>query len=112
MAWAIHNNDPKWQTYVFTILCFSQMGHVYSIRSQHFYLFQQGIFSNRPLVVAVFITFILQLALLYVPFLNDAFSIQPLTLKELGMCILLSLIVFHAVELEKWVRSKFYSKNQ
>jgi Ca2+-transporting ATPase len=111
-AWAIHNNDPKWQTYVFTILCFSQMGHVYSIRSQHFYLFQQGIFSNRPLVVAVFITFILQLALLYVPFLNDAFSIQPLTLKELGMCILLSLIVFHAVELEKWVRSKFYSKNQ
>lgn len=110
-AWAIHNNDPKWQTYVFTILCFSQMGHVYSIRSRHFFLFQQGIFSNRPLVGAVFITFILQLALLYVPFLNDAFSIQPLTLKELGMCILLSLIVFHAVELEKWVRSKFYSKN-
>lgn len=106
-AWAIHHNDPKWQTYVFTVLCFSQMGHVFSIRSQHFYLFQQGIFSNRPLVGAVLLTFILQLALLYIPFLQDIFHIEALTLKELGMCILVSLIVFHGVELEKWVRGKF-----
>ena len=109
-AWAIHNNDPKWQTYVFTVLCFSQMGHVFSIRSQHFYLFQQGLFSNRSLVAAVFLTFVLQMALLYTPFLQEAFSIQALTLKELGMCILLSLIVFHGVELEKWVRLKWFVK--
>ena len=109
-AWAIHNNDPKWQTYVFTILCFSQMGHVFSIRSQHFYLFQQGLFSNRSLVGAVLLTFVLQLALLYIPFLQDAFSVQALTLKELAMCVLLSLIVFHGVEMEKWIRLKWYSK--
>lgn len=106
-AWAIHNNDPKWQTYVFTVLCFSQMGHVFSIRSQHFYLFQQGIFSNRPLVSAVLLTFILQLALLYIPFFQGIFHIQALTFKELGMCIVVSLIVFHGVELEKWVRGKW-----
>lgn len=104
-AWAIHNNDPKWQTYVFTVLCFSQMGHVFSIRSHHFFLFQQGLFSNRPLVGAVLLTFVLQMALLYVPFLQDIFHTQPLTLKELGMCIGVSLIVFHGVELEKWVRT-------
>lgn len=109
-AWAIHNNDPKWQTYVFTILCFSQMGHVFSIRSQHFYLFQQGLFSNRSLVGAVLLTFVLQLALLYIPFLQDAFSVHALTLKELAMCVLLSLIVFHGVEMEKWIRLKWYSK--
>ncbi|MFN0200622.1 MAG: cation-translocating P-type ATPase [Bacteroidia bacterium] len=106
-AWAMHNNDPKWQTYVFTVLCFSQMGHVFSIRSQHFYLFQQGIFSNLALVGAVFLTFILQLALLYIPFLQDIFHTQALTLKELGMCVGVSLIVFHGVELEKWVRGKW-----
>jgi len=109
-AWAIHNNDPKWQTYVFTVLCFSQMGHVFSIRSQHFYLFQQGLFSNRSLVGAVFLTFVLQLALLYIPFFQNAFSVQALTIKELGMCILLSLIVFHGVELEKWIRLKWFAK--
>jgi len=104
-AWAMNNNDPKWQTYVFTILCFSQMGHVMAIRSEHFFLFRQGIFSNLPLIGAVLLTFVLQLALLYIPFLQEVFSTQPLTLLELGTCILVSLIVFHAVEMEKLVRS-------
>jgi Ca2+-transporting ATPase len=103
-AWAIHNNDPKWQTYVFTVLCFSQMGHVFSIRSDHFYLFQQGFFSNRALAGAVLLTFLLQLVLLYTPFFQEVFSIQPLTFYELSMCILASIIVFHAVEMEKLVR--------
>lgn len=105
-AWAIYHHDPKWQTYVFTILCFSQMGHVFSIRSQHYFLFQQGIFSNLALVGAVLLTFLLHLTLLYIPFFQDIFYTQPLTLKELSMCIALSLIVFHGVELEKWIRLK------
>lgn len=109
-AWAMHHNDPKWQTYVFTVLCFSQMGHVFSIRSTHFYLFQQGLFSNRPLVGAVLLTFVLQLILLYVPFFQDIFHTQALSLRELGMCILVSLIVFHGVELEKWVRNNAQRK--
>ena len=103
-AWAIQNNDPKWQTYVFTVLCFSQMGHVMAIRSEHFFLFRQGIFSNLPLIGAVALTFGLQLSLIYVPFLQEIFSTQSLTLLELGTCILASLIVFHAVEMEKLVR--------
>jgi Ca2+-transporting ATPase len=31
--WAIHANIPHWQTIAFTVLCFSQMGHVMAIRS-------------------------------------------------------------------------------
>ncbi|MFN0213732.1 MAG: cation-translocating P-type ATPase [Saprospiraceae bacterium] len=104
-AWAIQNNDPKWQTYVFTILCFSQMSHVMAIRSEHFFLFRQGVFSNLPLIGAVFLTFVLQLAILYIPALQAIFSTQALTLYELGGCILLSLVVFHAVEMEKLVRA-------
>ena len=103
-AWAIAHEDAKWQTYVFTILCFSQMGHVLSIRSEYFYLFRQGIFSNLPLIGAVLLTFFLQIAILYIPVLNDIFSVQPLTWKELLVCLLLSSIVFHAVEMEKFVR--------
>ncbi|MBC7775373.1 MAG: cation-translocating P-type ATPase [Phycisphaerae bacterium] len=103
-AWAIHNNDPKWQTYVFTILCFSQMGHAMAIRSDYYSLFRQGIFSNLMLVGAVLLTVVLQLALIYIPVLQGIFSTQSLTLPELGMCILVSLIVFLAVEIEKMVK--------
>ncbi len=103
-AWAIAAEDPKWQTYVFTILCFSQMGHVLAIRSEYSFLFRQGIFTNKPLLGAVLLTFFLQMAILYIPALNDIFSVQPLTWQELGACLLISSIVFHAVEGEKWVR--------
>ena len=103
-AWAIVNGDEKWQTYVFTILCFSQMRHVLAIRSEYYFLFRQGIFSNLPLVGAVMLTFLLQMAILYIPALQDIFSVKPLTLKELAGCLLVSSIVFHAVETEKLVR--------
>jgi hypothetical protein len=38
--------------------------------------------------------------------LNGVFSTQPLTLKELGLCIGASAVVFVLVELEKLVRFK------
>ena len=110
-AWSMQQGDPKWQTYVFTILCFSQMGHVLAIRSEYFFLFRQGIFTNPPLIAAVLVTFLLQLSILYIPALNDIFSVQPLTLKELLGCLLLSSVVFHAVEMEKLVKQWKSKKN-
>ncbi len=103
-AWAMQAGDPKWQTYVFTILCFSQLGHVLAIRSDYYLLFRQGIFTNLPLIIAVLFTFLLQLAILYIPSLNDIFSVQPLSWEELLGCLLMAAIVFHAVEIEKLVR--------
>ena len=100
----MQQNDPKWQTYVFTILCFSQMGHALAVRSEYFFLFRQGIFTNLPLIGAVLLTFFLQIAIIYIPVLQDIFSTQPLSLKELLACILLSSVVFHAVEMEKLAR--------
>ncbi len=104
-AWAIRHNDPKWQTYVFTVLCFTQMAHVMAIRSPRYFLFRQGMFTNPLLLGAILLTFILQLALIYVPVLQSIFSTQALSWQELGGCILVSLLVFHAVEMEKLVRS-------
>lgn len=36
---------------------------------------------------------------------NDIFKTAPLSLTELGICLVASLIVFHAVELEKWINT-------
>lgn len=105
-AWATQHNDPKWQTYVFTILCFSQMGHALAIRSESMPLFRQGLLTNKPLLGSVLLTFGLQLALMYVPALQKVFSTQPLTMTELLWCLVASSIVFHAVELEKFVKHR------
>jgi Ca2+-transporting ATPase len=43
--WAIHANIPHWQTIAFTVLCFSQMGHVMAIRSGRESLFKLALFK-------------------------------------------------------------------
>ena len=105
-AWSIHIGDAHWQTMVFTVLCFSQMGHALVSRSEYEYIFRLGVFSNRPLVGAIALTFILQIAIIYMPFLNKIFNTAPLTWKELGLCLLISTITFHAVEFEKFIKKR------
>ena len=54
--------------------------------------------------VALALTFLLQMATLYVPALNAVFKTQPLDAGELGLCLALSSVVFIGVEIEKWLR--------
>ncbi|MCZ8146064.1 cation-translocating P-type ATPase [Flavobacterium sp.] len=105
-VWATHLENDKWQTMVFTVLCISQMGHAMAIRSDLKSLFQLGVFGNKQLVRAVLLTFALQMAVIYVPFLQDIFRTKSLTIIELLICIGLSSIVFWAVEIEKWVKRR------
>jgi len=105
-AWAHSAGNPHWQSMVFTVLCLSQMGNVLAIRSDRDSVFRQGFFSNLPLAGSVLLTFGLQMATLYVPFLNPIFKTQPLTLKELVIVLCLSSVVFIAVEFEKLIRNR------
>jgi len=101
--WAIRN-DWHWQTMVFTVLAFSQLGHVMGIRSDRRFIFKIGIFSNPMLVLSIFITILLQLAVVYVPFFNELFRTSPLSWTEMGISIAMGLIVFLAVEAEKGIK--------
>jgi len=105
-AWSIKTDHAHWQTMVFTVLCLSQMGHVLAIRSDTESLFSQGLFSNKPLLGAVLLTFFLQMATIYVPWLNPIFKTDPLTFYELLVALLLSSVVFTAVEIEKLLKRR------
>jgi Ca2+-transporting ATPase len=100
----INSSSTHWQTMVFTVLCLSQMGHVLAVRSESESIFKQGFLSNKPLLWAVLLTFALQMATIYVPVLNRVFKTEPLTAWELLLSILLSSVVFIAVEIEKAVK--------
>jgi len=62
------------------------------------------LFSNKYLFAAVLLTFVLQMATVYVPQLNPIFKTQPLTLAELALTLVSSSLVFWAVEIEKLIR--------
>jgi P-type Ca2+ transporter type 2C len=100
-AWAIHTGSAHWQSMVFTVLTLSQLGHVLAIRSERESLFTQGVLSNPALISALLLTFVLQMAVLYLPWLNPIFKTAPLSSGELVACLALSSVVFFGVEIEK-----------
>jgi len=106
-AWSIKTGHTNWQTMVFTVLCLSQLGNVLAIRSEKESIFRQGLLSNMPLLGAVVLTILLQLATVYIPFLNPIFKTAPLTLAELFFVFALSSIVFFVVEIEKFIKRRF-----
>ena len=95
-----------WQTMVFTVLCFSQMGHALAVRSDRESLFSQGLRSNMAMTGAVLFTVVLQLATIYVPAFQGVFKTQPLTAVELTVALGMSTIVFLAVEIEKFFKRR------
>jgi Ca2+-transporting ATPase len=93
--------DGAWQTMVFTTLTLAQMGNVLATRSTRESFFKIGPFSNRSMIGAVLLTIVLQLLVVYVPFLQRLFETEPLTLMQLLISVVLGSVVFWAAEFEK-----------
>lgn len=104
-AWAIRNDMP-WQTMVFNFLCLGQMAHVLAIRSDKQSIFQIGLFSNKLLIISVITTLLLQALITYVPIFQLIFKTETLNLFEFALVGTAALIVFIAVEVEKFIKRK------
>jgi P-type Ca2+ transporter type 2C len=101
--WYSQSAPEIWQTMVFTTLTLSQLSHVMAIRSGNESLFRVGPLSNKPLLGAVALTFVLQLLAIYVPLFQGFLETEALPLADLAIAIALSTIIFWAVEIEKWL---------
>ena len=96
--------DKSWGTIVFTVLTISQMGQALAVRSSTDSLFRQGLMSNPAMLASVSLTLLLQLLVIYVPPLQPIFRTTALSAFDLFICMLLSTVVFWAVEGEKWLK--------
>jgi Ca2+-transporting ATPase len=74
-----------------------------TVRSERDSAFRIGWLSNKPLIAAVGLTFLLQLAAIYAPFLQPFFDTVSLSARQLLICAALSTVVFWCYELEKWL---------
>jgi Ca2+-transporting ATPase len=101
-----------WQTMVFTTLTLSQLSHVMAIRSGDESLFRVGLLSNKPLLGAVALTFVLQLLAIYTPLFQRTLETEALPLADLAIAVALSTIIFWAVEVEKWLGRRKASREE
>ncbi len=102
-AWAYHNG-LHWQTIVFNILCLSQMGHALSVRSERLSLLKIGLWSNPMMMGSVLLALISQALVTYVPFLQDIFHTQALSMEEFIVVGVASLMVFLIMETSKYLK--------
>jgi Ca2+-transporting ATPase len=89
----------------FTTLTLSQMSLALAVRSERESLFRIGLLSNKPLLAAIVLSILLQVAAVYTPFLQKYLGTQPLAACDLAIAVAVSTTVFWALEIEKaWKR--------
>ena len=88
------------QTMAFTTLVFFSLFNVFNARSDEQSAFI-GIFSNHWLWGAILLSVLLQIAVIYVPFLQQAFSTVPLTIGDWLRCAAVASSVLWLRELSK-----------
>lgn len=97
------------QSAVFTTLCFVQLVNAQSVRSVFHTLLAPDIFANRNMWYTFLLTAALQLALLYVPWLQPVFKTTALNGEIMRMIVLTSLGTLFLQEIIKWIiRSIYY----
>ena len=90
------------RTMGFTILVFAQLFNALAARSADQTAFR-GMFSNKWLWGAIALSIVLQLLVIYVPFLNVAFGTTPLDSHQWLECVGLAALVLVGSEIYKFV---------
>lgn len=78
------------RTMAFTTLVFSQLFHVFDCKSERRGIFEVGIFSNPYLVIAVLISSVMQLSVIYLPFFQVIFKTTALNLWQWGVILVVA----------------------
>ena len=101
-SWAIAES-PAGMTMAFLTLSMIEVFHSFNMRSRTASLFslkKQNLWLWGTLAFSLLIT----AAVIFIPFLNTAFSFQPITMTEYLIAMALALTVLPIVEIEKAVR--------
>jgi Ca2+-transporting ATPase len=81
LAWFPENVQHA-QTMAFATLSISELFRAYTARSEHFNLWQIGVFTNKYMQYAVASSLVILLAIIYVPILDPVFDTAFLTARD------------------------------
>ena len=98
-------NEATGHTMAFMTLGIAQLLHAYNTKSEHS-IFNKKTFNNKVLNLAVIVGFVLQLAVIYIPGLNDkVFKFTGLSIIQLLISVGLALVSVVIVEITKLIRN-------
>lgn len=89
---SLEHDIQMFQTSVFTTLVLTQLLHTFNFRFAEKGIFRKGIFANKYLNIAILVSLLLQLAIIYLPFLQNIFDTAALDLDH-WLIILVSSVI-------------------
>jgi Ca2+-transporting ATPase len=104
-----HLNIEEARTLAFCSIVAFEWLMAFSARSDEYTVFKLGVFRNRALIFSIGLAVLLQIAVVYVPFLQAAFGTFPLTLRDWGIVVLAAGSLFALEELRKVFFPRLYS---
>lgn len=103
--WIGLGHDIKYaETMAFVTLALAELPIAYTARSERYPLVKIGLFSNKWMNLAVIISVVLVLAVVYIPFLNPVFNTEPLSLNEWELILPLLLLPAVLAEGTKYLK--------
>ncbi|MBF0478835.1 MAG: calcium-transporting P-type ATPase, PMR1-type [Candidatus Omnitrophica bacterium] len=94
------------RTAAFIVLSCSQLFHSLNCRNQTVSIFKIGLFTNIKLIWAILASFILQMAVVYIPFCQTVFKTHSLGLFDWTLVLIISSMPLWAMEIYKKIHCK------
>lgn len=100
-AWRMTGNEELTRSLVFALMTIDSLAFAYCVRSLRQSVFRRDIFANKLLNWSVAVGFILLIAAIYVPFLQNFLSTVPISFSA---WVVIFVITFVEVCLFEWAR--------
>jgi cation-transporting P-type ATPase F len=94
------------RTCAVNIFVFGEIFYLFNCRSLRHSMFRIGLCSNRWVLAGVGIMVVLQILFTYLPAMNTAFGSQPIGLRQWGLIMGASFVVYIVIEFEKLIRRR------
>ena len=99
----LKTNNETASTMAFSTLCLARLWHSFNSRSRKS-IVKQGLFSNKYIIYAILIGFVLLLSVLLVPPLQTLFEVEPLSFNNLLFVLGLSLMPTIIIQLTRIIK--------
>ena len=94
------------RTVAFIVLACAQLFHAFNCRSKTQSIFKLGLFTNKKIIYAALISFLLQIVVVHIPFFQKVFKTEALAFSDWLLIVLISSFPLWAVEIVKLFKRK------
>jgi Ca2+-transporting ATPase len=102
--YGLHQEVEQARTVAFTVMVIAQLVHAFNCRSERLSLFQVGMWTNRPLLLAFSLSIGVQVVVLTIPPIASIFKVVPLPIEDWALMGAMGLLPFLLMELIKALR--------